>query len=145
MHAHCSQHAHTLQAIAGLNGMQLGDKKLVVQRASVGAKTPMTLAMEMQQQQAVPMPINIPGLQVEGTAQQATEVLCLMNMVTKDELDDDEEYEGVCVCVWVCVCALCVCVCGCGCVCMCVCVCVRCYSAACGGCALRPPRCCSRS
>ena len=28
----------TDQAIAGLNGMQLGDKKLVVQRASVGAK-----------------------------------------------------------------------------------------------------------
>ena len=95
-HTHCT---HALQAIAGLNGMQLGDKKLVVQRASVGAKTPMTLAMEMQQQQAIPMPINIPGLQVEGTAQQATEVLCLMNMVTKDELDDDEEFEGVCMCV----------------------------------------------
>ena len=28
----------TDQAIAGLNGMQLGDKKLIVQRASVGAK-----------------------------------------------------------------------------------------------------------
>ena len=28
----------SLQACAGLNGMQLGDKKLVVQRASVGAK-----------------------------------------------------------------------------------------------------------
>lgn len=27
-----------LQAIAGLNGMQLGDKKLLVQRASVGSK-----------------------------------------------------------------------------------------------------------
>lgn len=27
-----------IQAIAGLNGMQLGDKKLIVQRASVGAK-----------------------------------------------------------------------------------------------------------
>ena len=26
------------QACAGLNGMQLGDKKLIVQRASVGAK-----------------------------------------------------------------------------------------------------------
>lgn len=38
------------QAVAGLNGMQLGDKKLIVQRASVGAKnanpvsgTPFTL------------------------------------------------------------------------------------------------------
>lgn len=41
----------TDQAIAGLNGMQLGEKKLIVQRASVGAKggimnmlqTPVTL------------------------------------------------------------------------------------------------------
>jgi len=32
--AHCS----LSQAIAGLNGMQLGDKKLLVQRASVGSK-----------------------------------------------------------------------------------------------------------
>ena len=29
------------QAIQGLNGMQLGEKKLIVQRASVGAKTNM--------------------------------------------------------------------------------------------------------
>lgn len=28
----------SFQAIAGLNGMQLGDKKLLVQRASVGSK-----------------------------------------------------------------------------------------------------------
>lgn len=30
-----------MQAITGLNGMQLGEKKLIVQRASVGAKTNM--------------------------------------------------------------------------------------------------------
>ncbi len=30
-------------------------------------------------------------------------VLCLMNMVTKEELEDDEEYEGVCVCMSTCV------------------------------------------
>ena len=46
------------------------------------------------QQASMSMDINIPGLQIEGTAQQATEVLCLMNMVNKDELEDDEEYEG---------------------------------------------------
>ena len=33
-------------------------------------------------------------VQVAGTAQEATEVLCLMNMVTKEELEDDEEFEG---------------------------------------------------
>jgi len=26
---------------------------------------------------------------------QATEVLCLMNMITEDELADEEEYEGI--------------------------------------------------
>ena len=34
------------------------------------------------------------GHQVAGAPQAATEVLCLMNMVTKEELEDDEEYEG---------------------------------------------------
>ncbi len=49
---------------------------------------------------AMPMNINIPGLpEIEGTAQAATVVLCLMNMVTK------EEYEGVCVHEYMCVCA----------------------------------------
>ena len=32
--------AFVVQACAGLNGMQLGDKKLVVQRASIGARNP---------------------------------------------------------------------------------------------------------
>lgn len=71
--------------------MQLGDKKLVVQRASVGAKVlggPDGLIQ-------LGMPIAIPGLQIEGGFQSPTEVLCLMNMVTVDELQDDEEYEGV--------------------------------------------------
>ena len=71
--------------------MALGDKKLVVQRASVGAKTPL---LEQALLAGVSLPINIPGLQIDGSSQEATEVLCLMNMVTKDELEDDEEYEG---------------------------------------------------
>ncbi|KAL4694020.1 hypothetical protein H8959_013285 [Pygathrix nigripes] len=63
----------TDQAIAGLNGMQLGDKKLLVQRASVGAK-------------------NATLVQMGG---HPTEVLCLMNMVLPEELLDDEEYEEI--------------------------------------------------
>ncbi len=79
--------------------MQLGDKKLVVQRASVGAKMGELGLMEsLLPTPAMPMNINTPGLQIEGTAQAATVVLCLMNMVTKEELEDDEEYEGVCMC-----------------------------------------------
>ena len=85
-----------MQAISGLNGMQLGDKKLVVQRASVGAKNPVIdQAMSGMGIAPAPLPINIPGLNVQVANQQTTEVLCLMNMVTPEELEDDEEYESM--------------------------------------------------
>ena len=71
--------------------MQLGDKKLVVQRASVGAKNPL---IEQAMGGVAPLPISIPGLNVLSASQEATEVLCLMNMVTVEELEDDEEYES---------------------------------------------------
>lgn len=83
-----------LQAISGLNGMQLGDKKLVVQRASVGARNPV-MEQAMASMMAAPLPISIPGLNVLPSSQEATEVLCLMNMVTMEELEDDEEYESM--------------------------------------------------
>ena len=83
-----------LQAIQGLNGMALGDKKLVVQRASVGAKVIEEYDMTTDIT-SMAMPISIPGLQMPSTAQTATTVLCLMNMTTEDELGDDEEYEGM--------------------------------------------------
>ena len=76
--------------------MQLGEKKLVVQRASVGAKNgPLaggtTAAM-------APVQLQVPGLSTLGlvpNAQIPTEVLCLMNMVTPEELEDDEEFEDI--------------------------------------------------
>lgn len=43
----------------------------------------------------LPQPINIPGLQVGAGGNQMTPVLCLMNMVDIQELDDDDEYEGL--------------------------------------------------
>lgn len=67
------------QAIHGLNGMQLGDKKLVVQRASVGAKNANAMAQ-------APVQIQVPGLQLQSGTGPATEVLCLMNMVRIDLL-----------------------------------------------------------
>ncbi|KAK0075729.1 hypothetical protein PV326_011327, partial [Microctonus aethiopoides] len=78
----------TDQAIAGLNGMQLGDKKLIVQRASVGAKNPMIGAQ-------APVQIQVPGLSMVGTSGPPTEVLCLLNMVTPEELMEEEEYEDI--------------------------------------------------
>ncbi|XP_064606448.1 splicing factor U2AF 50 kDa subunit-like [Liolophura sinensis] len=74
----------TDQACAGLNGMPLGDKKLIVQRASVGAKNAQN-----------PVPLQVPGLNLSSGAGPPTEVLCLMNMVTPEELEDEEEYEDI--------------------------------------------------
>ncbi|XP_071796582.1 splicing factor U2AF 50 kDa subunit-like [Asterias amurensis] len=80
----------TDQAIEGLNGMQLGEKKLIVQRASVGAKNATAQNMAAQAVQ-----LNIPGLNLPGTAGPQTEILCLMNMVTPDDLKDEDEYEDI--------------------------------------------------
>jgi len=68
-------------AIAGMSGMQLGDKKLIVQRASVGSKN-------------MPAVLNIPGFDANQEVQ-ATNVLCLMNMVTAEELISDEDYDEI--------------------------------------------------
>uniref|UniRef100_A0A674F3D8 U2 small nuclear RNA auxiliary factor 2 n=1 Tax=Salmo trutta TaxID=8032 RepID=A0A674F3D8_SALTR len=81
------------QAIAGLNGMQLGDKKLLVQRASVGAKNAALTGMNQ-----TPVTLQVPGLMPTSMALLGglpTEVLCLMNMVAVEELLDDEEYEEI--------------------------------------------------
>lgn len=80
----------TDQACAGLNGMQLGDKKLVIQRASVG-KNPGSMQNAM-------MNMQIPGLNMDQVAQAGTlptEVLCLMNMVVPEDLEDEEEYDDI--------------------------------------------------
>ena len=72
----------------GLNGMQLGDKKLIVQRASVGAKN--SAAMNV-----APVQIQVPGMGGIAGPGQPTEVLCLLNMVMPEELTDEEEYEDI--------------------------------------------------
>jgi len=43
--------------------------------------------------------MQIPGLSSTQVNQSGppTEVLCLMNMIMPEELEDDEEYEGMCV------------------------------------------------
>uniref|UniRef100_A0AAY4AAC8 Splicing factor U2AF subunit n=3 Tax=Denticeps clupeoides TaxID=299321 RepID=A0AAY4AAC8_9TELE len=81
------------QAIAGLNGMQLGDKKLLVQRASVGSKNAMLTSINQ-----TPVTLQVPGLMNSSMNQMGgipTEILCLMNMVVPEELLDDEEYEEI--------------------------------------------------
>lgn len=68
--------------------MQLGDKKLIVQRASVGAKNTNV-------NQVAPVQIQVPGLSLVGASGPPTEVLCLLNMVTPDELREEDEYEDI--------------------------------------------------
>ncbi|MBN3314966.1 U2AF2 factor, partial [Atractosteus spatula] len=80
----------TDQAVAGLNGMQLGDKKLIVQRASVGAKNANPSAII-----EAPVTLQVPGLQALQSTGIPTEVLCLLNMVMPEELVDDEDYEEI--------------------------------------------------
>ena len=56
-----------LQAISGLNGMQLGDKKIIIQRASVGAKNAAAYAQ-------MPVQIQVPGFNLAAGPGQPTEV-----------------------------------------------------------------------
>lgn len=74
-------------ACQGLNNMELGDRKLIVQRASVGSKgMPIEPGMPM----SVPYTVTATGV----SDQEATKVVQLMNMVTPEELEDPSEYQG---------------------------------------------------
>ncbi|KAL0953567.1 hypothetical protein HGRIS_004785 [Hohenbuehelia grisea] len=78
-------------AIQSLNGMELGDRYLVVQRASVGAKpgTPgMIPNLPYDQFPEIPRPIMPAG---ESNSSDAR-ILLMLNMVTAEDLTDDDEY-----------------------------------------------------
>lgn len=75
-------------AVEGLNGMELGDKHLKVQRASIGNT----------QASGLEMGVNAMSM-LAGTTSQGLEegrVLQLLNMVTPEELIDNEDYEEIC-------------------------------------------------
>jgi splicing factor U2AF subunit len=79
-------------ACQGLNNMELGDRKLVVQRASVGAKH--GLLPSEYASGASPLAVTDYLPVSSAKEEEATRVLQLMNMVTPEELEDDEEYQG---------------------------------------------------
>lgn len=92
--------AMTQPAIQGLNGMQLGDKTLLVQLASVGARNnavaAVATASTVAATSAGQVQLQVPGLSaVQQFSCPPTEVLCLLNMVTEAELLDDDEYEDI--------------------------------------------------
>lgn len=96
-------------AIAGLNGMQVGEKQLLVQRASVGARNKDGVYIPANAPVIRPPFPMAPGLNPNlmplGTPQlpavrpvnpsEATRVLQLLNMVAPEELVDDDEYEDI--------------------------------------------------
>ncbi|KAI9482543.1 hypothetical protein BDB00DRAFT_775367 [Zychaea mexicana] len=84
-------------ACQGLNNMELGDKRLVVQRASVGAKQGgsdgPSSGGNRDGGRDGGMPLSFVPSGVKDD--EATRVLQLMNMVTPEELEDDEEFQDI--------------------------------------------------
>jgi len=74
-------------AIQSLNGMELGDRHLVVQRASVGAKPGMP-GLPYDQFPEIPRPIMPAGESDPSNAR----ILLMLNMVTPEDLVDDAEF-----------------------------------------------------
>ena len=72
--------------------MELGDKKLIVQLASIGANKPPTVALPPGSYLPPIMPASL--LAMSNASNDPTDILMLLNMVTPEELKDDEEYEG---------------------------------------------------
>ncbi|KAK4793510.1 hypothetical protein SAY86_023945 [Trapa natans] len=79
-------------ACAALNGIKMGDKTLTVRRANQGANQPKpeqeSVLLHAQQQIALQKLMYQPGTL-------ATKVVCLTQVVSVDELKDDEEYEDI--------------------------------------------------
>jgi len=78
--------ASTDVCVEGLNGMELGDEHLKVTRASIG----------ITQASGLEMGVNAMSM-LAGTSSNDVEqgrVLQLLNMVTAEELMDNDEYEG---------------------------------------------------
>eukprot|EP00026_Physarum_polycephalum_P003665 Phypoly_transcript_03678.p1 GENE.Phypoly_transcript_03678~~Phypoly_transcript_03678.p1 ORF type:complete len:266 (+),score=43.87 Phypoly_transcript_03678:944-1741(+) len=103
----------TDRACAGLNGMKLGDKQLLVQRASLGAKNPLqSMGMLAPPPITLPSgpltasPANILNLAIPAVTllssittpqnqQIKSRILCLLNLVSMEELDDEDEFTAV--------------------------------------------------
>lgn len=81
-------------AIQALHGMELGDKKLIVQRASVGAKSGLVLPPEAYAAAAAIAEIPKPILPA-GENNDEARILLMLNMVVPEELGDEQEYQDI--------------------------------------------------
>lgn len=77
----------TAIAVESLNGMELGDKHLKITHASIGVT----------QAAGLDMGVNAMSMFAKTTSAdlETTRVLQLLNMVTADELINNEDYEGM--------------------------------------------------
>ncbi|KAJ2158824.1 hypothetical protein GGF46_003477 [Coemansia sp. RSA 552] len=85
-------------ACQGLNGMEIGDRHLVVQRASVGSRggnQPPAPPGYRSGEGYYPPPPPAPLVPPVGGEVQPTPVVQLLNMVTAEELMDDAEYADI--------------------------------------------------
>ncbi|ETS64341.1 hypothetical protein PaG_01188 [Moesziomyces aphidis] len=84
-------------ACQGLNGMELGDRNLVVQRASVGSeKKAQAIAASGANVGALGVPSSVQQFAgAGGDAGEPTSCMVMLNMVTPEELQDDEEYADI--------------------------------------------------
>ncbi|XP_068654043.1 splicing factor U2af large subunit B isoform X2 [Aristolochia californica] len=80
-------------ACAALNGIKMGDKTLTVRRANQGAAQPKpeqeSVLLQAQQQVA------LQRLVFQAGGALSSKVVCLTQVVSADELKDDEEYEDI--------------------------------------------------
>ncbi|KAL5204465.1 hypothetical protein ABZP36_009336 [Zizania latifolia] len=80
-------------ACAALNGVKMGDKTLTVRRANQGASQPRpeqeNILLQAQQQ------VQMQRLMYQVGGALPTKVVCLTQVVSADELRDDEEYEDI--------------------------------------------------
>ncbi|KAB5594804.1 U2 snRNP auxilliary factor, large subunit, splicing factor [Ceratobasidium theobromae] len=81
-------------AIQGLNGMELGDRFLVVQRASVGAKIGIPGVPPELFAPAIPRPI-MPITETADPNPNEDTILLLLNMVAPEDLVDDTEFAEI--------------------------------------------------
>eukprot|EP01086_Lenisia_limosa_P000173 TRINITY_DN1032_c0_g1_i1.p1 TRINITY_DN1032_c0_g1~~TRINITY_DN1032_c0_g1_i1.p1 ORF type:complete len:331 (+),score=101.51 TRINITY_DN1032_c0_g1_i1:163-1155(+) len=84
-------------ACRGLHGMQLGDKRLIVQRASIGARADMPGGINPLLAAGISIQHSTTGLVSTDDAGPASSVLTLCNMIAIEDLTNDEEYEDICL------------------------------------------------
>lgn len=77
----------TDDAITGLNALPVADKRIVVRKASIG----------ITQVSGIEMGVNAMSMLAGTTALEAdeTRVVQLLNMVTPEELSNNDDYEGM--------------------------------------------------